>query len=91
MVENDADERDERGRVLRGRERRWRWLADQPVSRWAPFYLYEKLKVDSARWGDGEPATVFKVKDSTTRCGCGCHASWCRATPDAHGVRTMAT
>ena len=39
-------------------------VADQPVSGWAPFYLYEKLKVDSARWGDGEPATVFKVKDS---------------------------
>jgi len=39
-------------------------VADQPVSGWAPFELYEKLKVDSARWGDGEPATVVKVKDS---------------------------
>ena len=39
-------------------------VADQPVSGWAPFELYDKLKVDSAHWGDGEPATVVKVKDS---------------------------
>ena len=39
-------------------------VADKAVSGWVPFFLYEKLKVDSARWGDGEPATVFKVKDN---------------------------
>ena len=34
--------------------------------RWVPGWrspLFEKLKVDSARWESGEPATVFKGKD----------------------------
>ena len=33
---------------------------------WVAFELFEKLKVDSARWDSGEPATVFKGKDSAS-------------------------
>ncbi len=31
-----------------------------------PFYLFSKLDVDSARWSDGQPAMVFKGKESST-------------------------
>ena len=31
---------------------------------WVPFELFDKLEVDSARWSTGEPAAVFKGKDS---------------------------
>jgi len=34
------------------------------VGPWVAFELFDKLKVDSARWASGEPATVFKGKDS---------------------------
>ncbi|NNG15898.1 MAG: hypothetical protein HKM89_05395, partial [Gemmatimonadales bacterium] len=34
------------------------------VGPWVAFHLYSKLEVDSARWADGEPATVFKGKES---------------------------
>ena len=32
---------------------------------WIAFSLFEKLKVDSARWQSGEPATVFKGRDGS--------------------------
>jgi hypothetical protein len=35
-----------------------------PVGPWVAFTLFEKLKVDSARWESGEPATAFKGRDS---------------------------
>jgi hypothetical protein len=34
-----------------------------PMGPWVVFSLFEKLKVDSARWEGGEPATVFKGRD----------------------------
>lgn len=34
-----------------------------PIGPWVAFTLYEKLKVDSARWENGAPATVFKGRD----------------------------
>jgi hypothetical protein len=37
--------------------------SNAPVGPWVAFTLFEKLKVDSARWEGGEPATVFKGKD----------------------------
>jgi hypothetical protein len=37
--------------------------ANHPVGPWVAFALFEKLKVDSARWDGGGPATVFKGKD----------------------------
>jgi hypothetical protein len=37
--------------------------AETPVGPWVPFLLYSALKVDSARWEGGEPATVFRGKD----------------------------
>jgi len=36
---------------------------DSPVGPWVAFSLFDKLKVDSARWETGEPAMVFKGKD----------------------------
>ena len=38
--------------------------ATHPVGPWVPFDLFEKLEVDSARWSTGEPATVYKGKNS---------------------------
>ena len=38
--------------------------ASSAVGPWVAFELFDKLKVDSARWDGGEPATVFKGKDS---------------------------
>jgi hypothetical protein len=38
--------------------------ATHPVGPWVAFALFDKLKVDSARWSTGESATVFKGKDS---------------------------
>jgi hypothetical protein len=38
--------------------------AESAVGPWMAFELFDKLKVDSARWEGGEPATVFKGKDS---------------------------
>jgi hypothetical protein len=38
--------------------------ATKAVGPWVAFELFDKLKVDSARWASGEPATVFKGKDS---------------------------
>lgn len=35
-----------------------------PVGPWVAFSLFEKLKVDSARWQNGDRATVFKGKDA---------------------------
>jgi aminopeptidase N len=39
--------------------------SDASVGPWIAFSLFEKLRVDSARWAGGEPATVFKGKDAT--------------------------
>jgi hypothetical protein len=38
--------------------------ATNAVGPWVAFELFDKLQVDSARWSTGEPATVFKGKDS---------------------------
>ena len=38
--------------------------AASPVGPWVPFELFSKLRVDSARWEDGTPATVFRGKDA---------------------------
>jgi hypothetical protein len=38
--------------------------AEAPVGPWVAFELFPALKVDSASWEGGEPATVFKGKDS---------------------------
>ena len=38
-------------------------IAAEPVGPWLRFGLHPKLVVDSARWRDGTPATVFKAKD----------------------------
>jgi hypothetical protein len=40
--------------------------AEQPVGPWIPLDLYPELTVDSARWADGRPATVVKVKRDAT-------------------------
>lgn len=37
--------------------------ADEPVGPWLLFALHPKVVVDSARWGAGEPAGVFKAED----------------------------
>jgi peptidase M1-like protein len=37
--------------------------ADEPIGPWLQFALHPKLVVDSARWGTGERASVFKAKD----------------------------
>jgi hypothetical protein len=37
---------------------------DVPAGPWVAFSLFEKLKVDSARWESGKLATVFKGKDA---------------------------
>jgi hypothetical protein len=39
-------------------------VADAAVGPWVAFELFEKLKVDSARWSGGEAATVFRGKES---------------------------
>ena len=39
-------------------------VADTTVGPWVVFQLFEKLKVDSARWDGGEAATVFRGKES---------------------------
>jgi hypothetical protein len=38
--------------------------ATSPVGPWIAFGLFEKLRVDSARWENGETATVWKRQDS---------------------------
>jgi len=38
--------------------------AAEPAGPWLLLALHPKLVVDSARWGTGEPATVFKAKES---------------------------
>ena len=38
--------------------------AKSAVGPWVAFELFDKLKVDSARWEGGEAATIFKGKDS---------------------------
>jgi hypothetical protein len=38
--------------------------ASSPVGPWVPLELFEKLKIDSARWEGGEVATVFRGKDA---------------------------
>ena len=37
--------------------------AEEPIGPWLLFALHPKLEVDSARWGTGEHALVFKAKD----------------------------
>ncbi|HWC75330.1 MAG TPA: M1 family aminopeptidase [Gemmatimonadales bacterium] len=37
--------------------------AEEPVGPWLRFELQRKLKVDSARWGDGAPAATFKAEE----------------------------
>jgi hypothetical protein len=37
--------------------------AEESVGPWLHFALHPKLEMDSARWGTGEPAAVFKAKD----------------------------
>jgi peptidase M1-like protein len=39
--------------------------AERPLGPWVAFGLYEKLRVDSARWETGRPATVFKGNDAS--------------------------
>jgi hypothetical protein len=39
-------------------------MADAPVGPWVAFELFEKLKVDSARWAGGSPARTFRGKES---------------------------
>jgi hypothetical protein len=39
-------------------------LADAPVGPWVAFELFERLKVDSARWSSGAPAQTFRGKES---------------------------
>lgn len=39
-------------------------IGASPVGPWVPFVLYSKLKVDSARWEDGAPVTVFRGKEA---------------------------
>jgi hypothetical protein len=39
-------------------------VTNAPVGPWVAFSLFEKLRVDSARWETGEPATVFKGRDA---------------------------
>ncbi|HEX2249782.1 MAG TPA: M1 family aminopeptidase [Gemmatimonadales bacterium] len=39
--------------------------APAPVGPWIAFSLFEKLRVDSALWENGGPATVFKGKDAS--------------------------
>lgn len=39
-------------------------VADTVVGPWVAFELFEKLKVDSASWADGEKATVVRGKES---------------------------
>lgn len=41
-----------------------RIVADTAVGPWVAFELFEKLRVDSARWESGETATVARGKDS---------------------------
>jgi hypothetical protein len=41
-----------------------RIVADTVVGPWVAFELFEKLKVDSARWENGEPATLARGKES---------------------------
>ncbi len=36
--------------------------ADEPVTGWVPFRLFSKIRVDSASWGDGSVADVYKPK-----------------------------
>lgn len=38
-------------------------VASDAIGPWQPLVLYPRLKVDSAAWADGTPATVFKGKD----------------------------
>jgi len=38
---------------------------ESPIGPWVAFSLFEKLRVDSARWEAGEQATVFKGKDAS--------------------------
>jgi len=38
--------------------------ARSAVGPWIAFQLFDELKVDSAHWESGEPATVFKAKDA---------------------------
>jgi hypothetical protein len=38
--------------------------ATEAVGPWIALSLYEKLQVDSARWGDGTAAVVYKAKDA---------------------------
>ncbi len=39
-------------------------MAEAPVGPWIAFELFEKLKVDSARWASGGPALTFRGKES---------------------------
>lgn len=39
--------------------------SDTTVGPWVPFYLYDELIVDSARWATGEPAKVYKGDKSS--------------------------
>ncbi len=39
-------------------------VADAPIGPWVAFELFEKLKVDSARWASGRPALTFSGKES---------------------------
>jgi hypothetical protein len=39
-------------------------LNDSGMGPWAAFTLFSKLEVDSARWDDGQPATVFRGKEA---------------------------
>jgi hypothetical protein len=47
-----------------GAKARMEITADASTGPWLAFTLFEKLRVDSARWESGEPAMVFKGKES---------------------------
>jgi hypothetical protein len=39
-------------------------MADAPLGPWIAFELFDRLKVDSARWSNGAPARMFRGKES---------------------------
>lgn len=43
---------------------RFEIVADSAVGPWVPFFIYDRMEVDSARWSDGTPAEVFLSRDS---------------------------
>jgi len=61
---NVAVPRNNAGEVAFSASARLDLTASAPAGPWVPFYLFPKLRVDSARWADGGAATVAKLKDA---------------------------